>query len=631
MRPCPIVLGMKTIKITLPLLILALILMIGMGLRLRGIATTHQERAISRPLEDDSYFYFSLGRHIADGDGVMIDDRHITTGFQPLWGGIVTAVFVIVRDDSLAIGVVQLIGALAGAVACVLIYDLTRRVTKLEWGALGLSALWFWSPQSLRTQLNGMETGIATISTIAILYCTYRAYHVRSWRWHIITALVFGMAFMARIDTAVLIAPSALVLILVAPPKYKSTPIPPAPFPHYMEKGGDGIAPSPQRGEGVGGGLFIWLFHRLRVGIIMALVALVWCIPWAMLTLSLNKPLLPESGDAVRAASLYVYPDPPPQPIFTVLTENTPRFLDYYGGWTADFTRSLGSQVWAIDPFTDAPKYPQDPVDASRLSQDAYLFIGLAILTIGLALFSQDAGFRWLGVIYGVWWIGLTAAYVLVIYGIWYFARYSYPLAEVISVLAVMGVMKIISPIPTPSPIKWGKGDSIPPLHAMGRGFRGGVKFIASIWMIIILAGHINTYLNDDFYTWLIHGADSLKQDGWDVALDWLDENVPQDALVGSIFASGVIGFHAEQAVINMDGKVNREAYEALIAGRMWDYVCRSGVEYTVDWGLSTDTLLINRAPRAEWREDNMPIVAEFDTQSVASVQIRKINRQNCP
>ena len=631
---------MKNIKITLPLLILALILLLGMGLRLRGIATTHQERAISRPLEDDSYFYFSLGRHIADGDGVMIDDRHITTGFQPLWGGIVTAVFVVVRDDSLAIGIVQLIGAVAGAVACVLIYDLTRRVTKLEWGALGLSALWFWSPQSLRTQLNGMETGIATISAIAILYCTYRAYHARTWRWHLITAFVFGMSFMARIDTAVLIAPSALVLILIAPPKSKSTPIPPAPFPHVMEKGrenltSDGvIVPSPQRGEGVGGGAIIRLFHRLRVGIVMVLVALIWCIPWVILTLAINKPILPESGDAVRAASLYVYPDPPPQPLLTVFTENTPRFLDYYGGWTADFTRSLASQVWATDPFTDAPKYPQDPVDQSRLSQDAYVFIGLAILTIALGLFSRDAGFRWLVIIYGFWWVCLTAAYVLVIFGIWYFARYSYPLAEVVSVLAVMALLKISISTPIPPASfphymeKWGEKKS--PLYAMGRGFMGGVKLFASLWMLIILAGHINTYLNDNFYTWLIHGADSLKQDGWDVALDWLDEHVPQEALVGSIFASGVIGFHADQDVINMDGKVNREAYEALLAGRMWEYVCRSGVEYTVDWGLSTDSLLINRAPRAEWREDNMPIVAEFDTQSVASVQIRKINRENC-
>jgi len=422
---------MKNIKITLPLLILALILIIGMGLRLRGIATTHQERAISRPLEDDSYFYFSLGRHIADGDGVMIDDRHITTGFQPLWGGIVTAVFIMIREDNLAIGMVQLIGAVAGAVACVLIYDLTRRVTTLEWGALGLSALWFWSPQSLRTQLNGMETGIATISAIAILYCTYRAYHAQTWRWHLITAFVFGMSFMARIDTAVLIAPSALVLILIAPPQ-KNHPHP--------------------------NNLFTWIFHRLRVGIVMVVVALIWCAPWGLLTLSLNKPLLPESGDAVRAASLYVYPDPPPQPLLTVFTENTPRFLDYYGGWTADFTRSLASQVWATDPFTDTPKYPQDLVDGSRLSRDAYLFIGLAIVTIALGLFSRDAGFRWLVLIYGFWWVCLTAAYVLVIFGIWYFARYSYPLAEVISVLAVMAVLKISISPPAPFPHYMEKG-----------------------------------------------------------------------------------------------------------------------------------------------------------------------------
>ncbi|HRF99028.1 MAG TPA: hypothetical protein PLZ51_27645, partial [Aggregatilineales bacterium] len=78
-----------------------------------------------------------------------------------------------------------LVGALAGALACILIYDLTRRITKTEWGALALSALWFWSPQSLRNQLNGMETGIATVSAIALFYVTYRAYKEQIWRWHI--------------------------------------------------------------------------------------------------------------------------------------------------------------------------------------------------------------------------------------------------------------------------------------------------------------------------------------------------------------------------------------------------------------------------------------------------------------
>jgi len=584
---------MKNIKITLPLLILTLILIIGMGGRLRGIATTHQERAISRPLEDDSYFYFSLGRHIAAGNGAMIDDQHLTTGFQPLWGGIVATVFVLVRADSLAIGVVQLMGALAGALACILIYDLARRITKMEWGALALCALWFWSPQSLRNQLNGMETGIATVAAFALFYITYRAYHARTWRWHILAGAVFGLAFMARIDTGMLIAPCGVLLILIAPPK---SVIPPT----------DGIYVVPIEKRGI----IYGIFYRGRVGAMMALVAVLFVVPWVLFTLSINKPILPESGDAVRAASLYVYPDPPPQPVLTVFTENTPRFLDYYGGWTADFTRSLASQVWAIAPLSDNPKYPADPVDGSRLSEHAYLFIGTVVLMVILAMFSGDSGFRWLAGIYAVWWIGLTAAYVLVIYGIWYFARYSLPLAEVISVLVLIGMVKII---PT------------------GQKFVSiGGRVVLGVMLMVLLAGHIHTYLNDDFYTWLINGADSLKQDGWDVAVDWLEQNVPQEALVGSVFASGVIGFYAPQDVINLDGKVNREAYEALIAGRMWAYVCASGLEYTVDWGSSTETLLINRAPRSDWREDNMPVVAEFVTESVASVQVRRVNRDNC-
>lgn len=572
----------KLVRSKLPLLILALILMIGMGIRVQAITNTHQQRAINRPLEDDSYFYFSLGRHIANGDGAMIDDRHLTSGFQPLWGGLVSAIFILIRDDSLAIGLVQLLGGLIGGVGCVLIYDLTRRITKSEAGALGLAALWFWSPQSVRVQLNGMETGLATVMCIGLLYVTYRAYHARIWRWHILAAVIFGTAFMARIDTGLLIAPCAAVLIIIAPPRINTTDL------------------ARQMG------------HRIQVGVAMAMVACALVVPWAVFTRSIDKPLLPESGDAVRAASLYVYPDPPPQPVFDIMLANTPRFLDYYGGWAADFTRSLASQVWAIAPLSDAPTYPADPVDQTRLSVYAYLFIGTVGLMVGSALINGNSGFRWLAMIYVAWWISLTAAYVLVIYGIWYFSRYSYPLAEMISAMVFIALIRTAH------------------RHWRWAVLRWGLSMMVGVAMLVVLWGHIDHYRYDDNYTWIFEGADSLKEDGWDAALRWLDAHLPDDVLIGSVFASGVIGFHAQQPVINLDGKVNRAAYEALIAGQMWSYVCRAGVDYTVDWGLSTENLLINRAPRTIWREDNLPIVAEFPTESVASVQIRQVNKMNC-
>ncbi len=634
---------MKSTKFALTLLVLALILIIGMGIRVRGIITTHQERAINRPLEDDSYFYFSLGRHIANGDGAMIDDRHLTTGFQPLWGAIVAGVFLMVEENSLAISMVQLVGALIGAVGCVLVYDLTRRITQAEWGALGLSALWFWSPQSVRVQLNGMETGIATVMCIALFYVTYRAYHARKWRWHIAAAMVFGIAFMTRIDTGLLIAPCALVLILLAPPKkwidtslFADTNDHDSPFTPDFERQLVEVSHihTVSSSKPFIGKIGFFIVRRMRVGVVMVLVACVFVIPWVLFTQSINKPILPESGDAVRAASLYVYPDPPPQPVFSVMTENTPRFLDYYGGWTADFTRSLASQVWAIAPLSDKPTYPADPVDHTRLSEYAYLFIGAVILMLSLALINGDNGFRGLAIIYIVWWMSLTAAYVLVIYGIWYFARYSYPLAEMISVLVFIALIRMAHHDKKRNALHRARRSGTSSMAMLVKSTPRIDTLILSICvalaMAVVMWGHIQRYLYDDNYTWIINGADSLRQDGWDMALAWLDANVADDALVGSVFASGVIGFHAQQDVINLDGKVNREAYEALIAGQMWAYVCRAGVDYTVDWGLSTENLLINRAPRDIWREDNMPIVAEFPTESVASVQIRQVNKANC-
>lgn len=63
----------------------------------------------------------------------------------------------------------------------------------------------------------------------------------------------------------------------------------------------------------------------------------------------------------------------------------------------------------------------------------------------------------------------------------------------------------------------------------------------------------------------------------------WVEENVPDDVWVGAI-QTGTLGyFHAR--TINLDGKVNPAAYEALLVGRIGEYVAEdTRIEYLADW-----------------------------------------------
>ena len=42
---------------------------------------------------DDAYYYFTIARNIAHGDGITIDGAHWTTGFQPLWQLLISPAF----------------------------------------------------------------------------------------------------------------------------------------------------------------------------------------------------------------------------------------------------------------------------------------------------------------------------------------------------------------------------------------------------------------------------------------------------------------------------------------------------------------------------------------------------------
>ncbi|HRF95784.1 MAG TPA: hypothetical protein PLZ51_11340, partial [Aggregatilineales bacterium] len=59
-----------------------LLLIIVVGIYMRGVAIqqTDPTNVIEQPLLDDSFYYFTLGRNLANGNGVMVDDQHITTG-----------------------------------------------------------------------------------------------------------------------------------------------------------------------------------------------------------------------------------------------------------------------------------------------------------------------------------------------------------------------------------------------------------------------------------------------------------------------------------------------------------------------------------------------------------------------
>ncbi|MCL4253251.1 MAG: hypothetical protein KJ043_05675, partial [Anaerolineae bacterium] len=343
---------------------LLLILIVGIYFRAVAIQHTDPTNVIEQPLLDDSFYYMTLGRNLADGKGGMVDDQHLTTGFQPLWGAMSIFPALLTNDSHTLVHLFQWMGVLVSAVACVLVYMLTVEVLMMikqnltfppvaqshrlrrksilkdasshhntnnvetnlspqnqtispvhgasnmptargfeplvETFALLNAALWYWHPHHIAYSINGMETTLSTCATLFMLVIFVRLYRKPSRKNAIILGVGMGLAFLARVDASMLMMWLVIAIALFPP---------------------------------ICGERIVTIIH---VGVISAIIIS----PWAIFTLAQGKFILPESGSAVRAHTLYTgQPDqlPPPLSLSSALS-GEPAFALYYGQKMTQFT-----------------------------------------------------------------------------------------------------------------------------------------------------------------------------------------------------------------------------------------------------------------------------------------------------
>ena len=195
-------------RIYLLLLIFAVVLS-----RLLAIHQTDTTSVYTTPLVDDSYYYFALGEHLAQGIGIKVDRLHVTTGFQPLWGFLLAIPYRIFPNDlTHPITAIQLLGMLVSVISTILIFTMSSQLISEKVAAV-VTGLIMLSPYSISTSVNGMETGLSIMMTIAVFFCLSQIYQKPQRSSFVLTGLVCGAAFLARVDTAFLTA-SVLVILL---------------------------------------------------------------------------------------------------------------------------------------------------------------------------------------------------------------------------------------------------------------------------------------------------------------------------------------------------------------------------------------------------------------------------------
>lgn len=472
-------------------------------------------------LYDDSFYAFQIARNIAHGAGATFDGIHATNGFQPLYVAVLVPMYWIARDNAtLPIHLALVFSALLTvATAYVLHRMIARRAS--ETAALIAAGAWAFSPIVVRQAANGLETALALFFfALSVHHYLERVRAVPDPPRR--AFVILGALLGLAMLARVDLGFLALAMCL-----------------DYLL-----VVRSTMR---VGRPEARW---RGNVAAIVAACALV-SVPWALYGISAVGSPVSESGRATRYLAIAY------APFFDLASP-----ADLEGGPDAGFMARHLKRSIATLRVTPAVH----PVFRGARKLVARFGAGEGIANVlGVLVLSGSV----------VWWLRrrrlprgmrarefeflllfsvmMIAAYSTYVFGVFFFLRYYYPLYFVGMIFAGLAIDDVIA---------WVRARSVPVRRTALAA--SGVYASALLFM-----GYTSGFRTTPVY-------------GFYDAARWVSTHTEVSETIG-VFQGGAIGYLSKRRVVNLDGKVNAEAYRALRAGRLSDYVRAAHIDLVLD------------------------------------------------
>jgi 4-amino-4-deoxy-L-arabinose transferase-like glycosyltransferase len=519
------------------LLLTALMVLAALALHLSVSWQDFPTLAKNGYLYDDSFYAFQIARNIAAGRGATFDGVTPTNGFQPLYVFLLVPAYKLLAPDRIApIYYALTLLALLTVATALLLFLIARRYTS-DGVALFTATVWAFSPVVVRQSANGLETALAVFTFAACIY--YYLHRIRSNSrarpgQYATLGLLLGLAVLARVDQVLLALAMALDYLLLIRKRARS-----------------GDVRGALRGAGV-----------------TAAAGVAVCLPWCIYGLVTVGSPLQESGAATRFLSI--------------------AYAPFFGlGQAESVQHGFGASfIWS---------HVFHSLSVLKLSPPIHVFyrlvekLGDGSPPTGWVLFAIDAASLAALALFAVW-IGrggktygshnrrelsflilfsvlLAAAYSTWIFGLFFFTRYFCPVYFVISILAACVLQDVVA---------WA-------------GARRRVMRVA-------VAGAFTAYAIGLVYMGVTsaHRSNTVYQ-FYNIAR-WVEKNTSKDETIG-VFQGGMIGYFSNRRVVNLDGKVNGPALEALRNGHISEYIARSGIDVVMD---NSDVLKLFLGPRAD-------------------------------
>lgn len=208
--------------------------------------------------------------------------------------------------------------------------------------------------------------------------------------------------------------------------------------------------------------------------------------------------------------------------------------------------------------FTMVIPIPQNLEASAPGLAASLLVVAVAVAAAGVAVRQGTREVRTAVLIVGIFGTCLAAYYGVFFGAGWFLSRYLMPLSPFLFLLSTASIAWVADRLPI-----------IPPRLALSGA--------ATVLVLIGVAGYLRSYSR-------------TADHGHFPVVDWVKENVPEDAWIAAV-QTGTLGFFHDRT-INLDGKVNPEALRLrtdLKPGkeadrRVDEYILSKGVRFMADW-----------------------------------------------
>lgn len=165
---------------------------------------------LDKVLPDDAYYYFLTAQNIVRSGSPSVDGLHPSNGWHPLWMLANTTIYSLpYSDPDLPVRLVLGLGAVCDSLAAALIFLGTRRFVGEAAAAVG-GLSYAVNTMPMFQSVNGLETGLAALCIAGAWMLTLRLTDKPTPLNAALWGGVFGLTFLARTDTALILVPLGL-------------------------------------------------------------------------------------------------------------------------------------------------------------------------------------------------------------------------------------------------------------------------------------------------------------------------------------------------------------------------------------------------------------------------------------